>query len=249
MGKLSGKVIVVAGSSRGIGKAIAKIYAKEGAKIAVVARSESEGKLPGTIYATADEIKKAGGTAIAVPTDITSEESCAAMVKRVEAELGPIDVLCNSAAVIFYEKLADTTLKRWNLIFNVNVTGAFILTKAVIPSMVARNTGNIIHLTSSGAIGARKGGNAYGTTKAALERMCKGFAVELKEHNIAVNYLDPGPIKTEGAVMTRGSTADWSGWGEAEECGPVAIHLALQTPATMTGQVARRIEFNKALSL
>lgn len=244
MSILTNKVAIVAGSSRGIGKAIAMAYAKEGAKVAVVARSESEGKLPGTIYATAEEITKAGGIAIGVPTDITSEESVAAMVKRVEAEFGPVDILCNSAAVIFYERLAETTLKRWNLIFNVNVTGAFILTKAVIPGMVARKSGAIIHLTSSGAVGARKGGNAYGSTKAALERMCKGFAVELKEHNIAVNCLDPGPIRTEGAVLTRGPSADWSGWGESAEVIPSALHLAVQTPASMTGQVLRRIEYN-----
>lgn len=245
MGKLDGKVVIVAGSSRGIGKAIARVYAREGAKVAVVARTEAAGKLPGTIGQTADEIRRDGGVALPVRCDITVEPDVEAMVKRVEQELGRVDILCNSAAVIFYTPLAETPFKRWDLIFRVNVHGAFLLTRAVLPGMMQRRAGNIIHLTSFGAVRVGRGGNAYGATKAALERFCFGLAAEVKEHNIAVNCLDPGPVKTEGAVFSRGESADWSGWVDPREVGPVALFLATQTADKYTGKVARRVEFNK----
>ena len=241
MGTLSGKVAIVAGSSRGIGKAIAIAYAREGAKVAVVARTEARGKLPGTIGETADAIRKEGGTALPIRCDIADEEDVEAMVKKVVAELGPVDILCNSAAVILYSKLLDTPFKRWELIFRVNVHGAFLLSKAVLPGMIERKSGSVIHLTSGGAVRWGKGGNAYGATKAALERMCFGMAAEMKEHNIAVNVLDPGPVKTEGAVFTRGDTADWSGWVDPAQIGPLAIQLATQTAQTMTAQTLRRV--------
>ncbi|MEE9284210.1 MAG: SDR family oxidoreductase [Dehalococcoidia bacterium] len=244
MGKLDGKIAIVAGSSRGIGKAIAKVYAAEGAKVAVVARTESAGKLPGTIGETAAEINGAGGVAVPVRCDITLEADVQAMAQQVAEQLGPVDILCNSAAVIFYNSLVETTFKRWDLIFRVNVNGSFLMAQAVLPGMIERGGGNIIQLTSGGAIHVRKSGNAYGATKAALERYCFGLALEVKEHNIAVNCLDPGPVKSEGALFSRGESADWTDWVDPMEVGPVALYLATQTADTLTGQVVRRVEFS-----
>ena len=243
MGKLDGKIAIVAGSSRGIGQTIAKVYAAEGAKVAVVARTETKGKLPGTIGEAAAEINAAGGVAIPVRCDVTVEEDVQAMARQVADQLGPVDIMCNSAAVIFYFPIVETSFKRWDLIFRVNVHGSFLLAQAVLPGMIERGGGNIIQLTSGGAINARKGGNAYGATKAALERYCAGLALEVKEHNIAVNCLDPGPVKSEGAVFSRGESADWAQWVDPMEVGPVALHLATQTADTMTGQVVRRLEY------
>jgi NAD(P)-dependent dehydrogenase (short-subunit alcohol dehydrogenase family) len=243
VGTLEGKVAIVAGSSRGIGKAIARVYAREGARVAVVARSETAGKLPGTIGETAAEIRSAGGVALPVRCDIVDEGDVEAMVQRVQAELGPVDILVNSAAVILYNLLTETPFKRWEQIFRDNVHGAFLLSKAVLPGMIERRSGNIVQLTSMGAVRWGKGGNAYGATKAALERYCFGLAAEVKQYNIAVNCLDPGPVKTEGALFTRGERADWSNWVEPMEVGPVALYLARQTAATMTGQVVRRTEY------
>ena len=243
MGALDGQVIIVAGSSRGIGKAIAKTYAAEGAKVAVVARTETPGKIEGTIGQTVDEITRAGGAAIGVRCDVTKDEDVFSMVEEVEEKLGPVDTMVNSTAVILYAKLNDESIKRWRLIFEVNVHGAFILTKAVLPGMIKRKHGHIIQLTSGGSTNIRDSGNAYGATKAALERFCFGLAKEVAPDNIAVNLLEPGPVKTEGAYFTRGPDFNWTGWVDPIEVGPVALHLAKQTASTMTGQVVRRLEF------
>lgn len=243
MGKLDGKVAIVAGSSRGIGKGIAIAYGREGARVAVVARSETRGKLPGTIGETADQIRAEGGVALPIRCDIANDAEVEAMVKGVLDEFGKVDILVNSAAVILFDRIKDTTFKRWELIYRVNVHGAFVLTKGVMPHMMERRSGHIIHLTSRASERIAPGSAHYGSTKAALERFCKGLAVELKEYDVAVNILDPGPVKTEGALFTRPPTFDWTGHVEPLEVGPVAVYMAQQPASAMTGQIVRRVEY------
>ncbi len=246
MGELDGKVMLVAGSSRGIGKVMAQVYAREGAKVAVVARTDQPGKIPGTINETAEAIRADGGVALPVRCDTTDEDQVRAMVEQVEAELGPIDVMVNSTAVIFYKNLIDTPLKRWDLIYRVNVRGAFILSQAVLPGMIERRGGNIIHLTSAASTLARSGTIAYGSTKAAVERLSRGLAAEVKEYGIAVNALEPGRMRTEGALFGRGPDADWDGWVDPWKIEPVALYLAQQTADTLTGAVVSREKFDAA---
>ncbi len=243
MGKLDGRNAIVFGSSRGIGKGIARYYAREGARVAVIARTETPGKLAGTIGETVDEIRAAGGVAIGVRCDITDEADVEAMVGTVLGEFGSVDIMVNSAAVILFDKIIDTTFKRWDLLYRVNVHGAFLVTKAVLPHMIERRRGSIIQLTSRAATNITPGGTHYGSTKSALERLCVGLAAEVKEYNIAVNCLDPGGVKTEGAVFTRPRDFDWAGWVEPIEVGPVAAHMAVQDAKSMTGQVIRRPEY------
>ena len=243
MGKLDGKVAIVAGSSRGIGKGIAIAYAREGAKVAVVARTETPGRIEGTIGQTAEQIQAEGGTVLAVRCDITEEEDVDAMVQKVLAEWGTIDIMLNSGAVILYTKIIDTTFKRWELIHRVNLHGSFLLSRAVLPHMIEKRSGNIIQLTSGGAYGT--GGGHYGSTKAGLERFCAALAAEVKEYNIPVNCLNPGAVKTEGAVFGRPADFDWSTHVTPIECGPVAIYMANQTAGAMTGVNINRTEYKE----
>lgn len=243
MGRLDGKVAIVAGGSRGIGKGIALAYAREGARVAVVARSETDGRFPGTIGSTAQEIRDTGGTALPVRCDITSEADLDAMVQAVLRRFGAIDVLVNSAVLILYEKTLETSAQQWDAIFAVNVKGAFLLTKAVMPTMMAQRRGSIIHLTGQGAVDPTLTATSTGSTKAALERFVKGMALEAKEYNIAVNCLDPGGVKTERAVALRPPDTDWTRFARPADVGPLAVYLATQDASTLTGQVVRRVEF------
>lgn len=241
--KMKDMVAIVTGSSRGIGKAIAKAYAREGAKVVVAARTEAEGgKLPGTIHKTVEEIEELGGKAIAVRCDVTNEEEVNAMVDKTMQEFGKIDVLFNNAGILFLSNIVETPLRRWNLIMNVNITGPFLCSKAVLPYMMEQRRGSIINMTSIVANSRKPGEVCYAVTKSALERFTLGLAEEVRDYNIAVNALGPGLIKTEAAVLLK-FTDDWSGWEKPESVGAPAIFLALQDAKSFTGKVVHAPEF------
>jgi len=241
--KMKDMVAIVTGSSRGIGKAIAKAYAREGAKVVVTARTETEGgKLPGTIHKTVEEIQEFGGKAIAIRCDVTNEDEVNAMVNKTIEEFGQIDVLFNNAGILFLSNIVDTPLRRWNLIMNVNLTGPFLCSKAVLPYMMEQRRGSIINMTSIVASSRKPGEVCYAVTKSGLERFTLGLAEEVRDYNIAVNALGPGLIKTEAAEVLK-FTDDWSGWEKPESIGPPAIFLALQDAKSFTGRVVHAPEF------
>jgi citronellol/citronellal dehydrogenase len=235
--KLEGKVAIVTGASRGIGKAIAIALAKEGANVVVAARTEQEGgRLPGTIHKTADEIRALGRRALAIRTDVTKEESVEELATRTVQEFGAIDILVNNAGINFAAKVLDIPIKRWDLVIAVNLRGTFLCTKAVLPTMVKRRSGNIINLSS--VVGTRMimFDVAYGVAKAAIERFTRGLAEELKEYNIAVNALCPSLTDTEGFGQWMPGV-DRSGWQRPEMWGRYAVFLASQDASSLTGKV------------
>ena len=160
----------VAGASRGIGATVAEALARAGAAVAVAARSEQEGKVPGTTHAVADRIASAGGRALPVPCDVTSEESVEAAVAQTVSEFGGIDILIANAGVLWLGPIESTPLKRWQLCMNVNLTGVFLVTKAVIPHVKARGGGSLIAITTTGVGMLEHGSNAYWVSKAGAER-------------------------------------------------------------------------------
>ncbi len=242
---LAGKVAIVTGSSRGIGKAIAKALAAEGAKVAVVARTDKDGdsKLPGSIATTVQEIAKAGGATAPFHCDLTDDGQVQGLVDGVLTRFGRIDVLVNNAAIIFHTNVAETPLRRWDLIWKVNMRAILACNGAVLPHLIKQRGGSIINVTSRATLSRSPGGSAYGMFKTALEYYSEVLAKEVAEQGIAVNCLDPGGVKTEGAVMTAPPDRDWTGWDEPWRCGPPAAWLARQTAQTYTGQVLRRSEF------
>ena len=250
--QLAGKVAIVTGSSRGIGKAIAKAYAKEGAQVVVTARTEdeSQSKLPGSIRKTVEEIVSQGGKATAIKCDLTKDEDMENLIKVVLDRFGSIDVLMNNAGILFHSSVVDTTVKRLDLILKINLRAPYVLCKLVVPTMAQQGEGSIINMTSDAALSAHVEEEGvhytpYGMTKAGLERLTMGLAEEVKQDNIAVNSLDPGGIKTEAAVYLYPEDFDWTGWREPEVVGPSAIFLAAQTAKTFTGRRVSAEEFGK----
>ena len=241
---MEGLVSIVTGSSRGIGKGIATVFGEEGAKVVVVARSEQEGgRLPGNIHRTVQEIEEAGGQAMAVRCDVTDEEQVQELVKAVMDAHGRIDVLVNNAGVQVNVGLTDLQTRHWDLTMRVNLRGPFLCCKYVAPVMMEQKSGSIINITSGAAHTVRPNGISYSVTKAGLDIMSNGLAQELAEYNVAVNSLNPGGIKTEGAVFVRPADFDWTGWVEPEVVGPPAAWLAQQTAQSFSGHVVDRSDF------
>ena len=241
--KLNGKVAIVTGGSRGIGKQICLTFAREGAAVVVVARTEKEGgKLPGTILQTAEEIRSFGGQALPVRTDITLDEDVERMVQTTLDEFGRIDILVNDAAANVNATIADLPIKRWDLMMRVNLRGTFICTKAVLPTMMAQKSGNIIAMTSIAAKRkAPPGEVCYSITKAGIELFCWGLAQEVKEYNIAVNDLYPtGGVTTDGfkeVFKHRGLSEDiLKQMKTPQQIAEAALWIAQQDANTLTGR-------------
>lgn len=206
---LAGRVALVTGASRGIGEAIAKRFAAEGALVGVTARTQEEGdhRFSGSISGTVSAIQDAGGTAMAVQADLSHDEDRARVAATVSDAFGPIDVLVNNAAITYFVQSADFDLRRWQLMFDVQVLAPFHLAQLVIPGMRSAGAGWILNISSPAAthpVGPpyQAGGHTvYGMCKAALERFSTGLASELYDDRIAVNALSPtGLVVTPGVV-------------------------------------------------
>ena len=241
--KLQGKVAIVTGASRGLGKAMAVGLAAQGAEVVVAARTETEKEhLPGTIHQTAEEIRALGRRALAVRCDVGNEQDVEEMVRRTVQELGRIDVLVNNAGIAIYAPIMELPLRRWELVLRVNLTGTFLCSRAVLPHMVAQRRGSIINLSSvEGDLRARstlRTGVVYGVTKHAIERFTYGLAAEVGQYNIAVNCLKPKwAVDTEG-MRYLNPDSDRRGWDTADMMVKAAVFLAAQDAGGVTGTVA-----------
>jgi|TARA_Y100000310_G_scaffold344576_1_gene458086 NAD(P)-dependent dehydrogenase (short-subunit alcohol dehydrogenase family) len=253
-GRLEGKVAVITGASRGLGQYCAVGYAKEGAKIAVAARTEEvkDERLPGTIYETAKMIEDAGGEAFPVVCNVSSMESVEEMTQQVLNRWGQIDILMTNAAVQPPGFISTITPKHWELEFKVNVHGPFYCIRAALPSMIERKNGNIINISSVGALG----GSHYGATKRAVEAMTIGLAGELKQHDIVVNCMKPvGGIETPGLLFGRAPgqvggarPSDAPALPPPDSYVEAAVLLALQDVASFTGKVHQDAELIELLA-
>jgi NAD(P)-dependent dehydrogenase (short-subunit alcohol dehydrogenase family) len=240
---LSGKVAIVTGSSRGIGKAIAIGFAAEGASVVVAARTEAESeKKSGTIYQTADAIRARGGKALPLTCDVTSEESINNMVENTISKFGRVDILVNNAGAAFYYPVTETPLKRWELVLRVNLTGAFLCSKAVLPQMIEQKGGSIINISSLASDERDEGtvptGIAYGVSKAGLDRLTWGLATEVGRYNIAVNALKPHTVVDTDGMRFWQPDADHSRWQSPDMMVRTAVFLACQDGRGVTGTVA-----------
>ncbi len=244
---LKDKVVVITGASRGIGRALAIGFSREGATVVATSRTlrPGAGASEGSLEETVDQITGAGGRALAIPCDMTVEAEIRALADRTLAEAGPIDVLINNAGISHHGPLASLSVEEFDRVMSVNLRGPFITCKYVVPGMMERRRGNIISLTSRYAIWDSPEELVYGPSKAALDRFSQNLAVDLKPYNIAVNALSPGLITS---YMTR----NWDPCDNPrgldisppEVVLPAVLWLA-QQDASFTGHVLLRNDFRK----
>jgi len=264
MGKLDGKVAIVTGASRGIGKAIAQLLAAEGARVACAARTVAEGDhiFEGSLDTTVAEIEKAGGTAAVMQVDVSQEESCRELVSTTRDRFGPIDVLVNNAALTYFIPVKDIAVRRWLRSFAVNFHGPFILSQLALQDMVERRTGAIVNISSGAAIGpgrgpykdsigGERGGTLYGAEKAALERFTQGLAEEVYQYGVSVACVSPSQVvATPGTVYHKLVHGMDDPRGEPPEMMARAVLLLATEPLdTVTGRVTYSQQILKEFGL
>jgi NAD(P)-dependent dehydrogenase (short-subunit alcohol dehydrogenase family) len=199
--RLSGKVAVVTGSAVGLGRAVAGRFAREGAMVVAADINVTAGA------AAVEQIRKDGGRAIFVPTDISEERDVTALLHSASAEFGRIDVLYNNAAVLFHDRdvrAHELSLEIWDQVMGVNLRGTFLCSKHVIPFMLKQGGGSIINLGSpTGMIGCAPNLTAYSTSKAGIFGLTRVMAAAYARDGIRVNVLIPGTMDTpmNGSVL------------------------------------------------
>jgi citronellol/citronellal dehydrogenase len=252
MARLTGKVAIVTGASRGIGQQIAELFASEGAKVVCAARTMNEGEhrmLEGSLSRTVGLIRGRGGEATAVTADVSSEAECIALVEAARSAYGPIDILVNNAALNYYLPTETYPTNRWVRCFAINVHAPFILAKAVLTDMIPRRSGAIVNISSGAAIGPGRGpyddqtvrgGVMYGATKAALERFTQGLAQEVAQYDgISVAAVSPSQVvPTPGTIHHKLVTGIDDPKGEHPiMMARAALLLASESAAKVNGRV------------
>lgn len=228
--KFRGQTVLVTGASRGIGRSIALRFAEEGARVGLVARSETE------LLATAKMVEDAGAQAIAVPTDIRDRAGARAAVEKVEAELGPIDVLVNNAGVFLWRAFLELSPEEWDLVLATNLTGAANFCRAVLPGMVERRRGRIVNVSSIHGMRGEANLAAHSAAKFGLIGLTQSLAREFRAHNIAVNAVCPGTVENrleEAGAPSRDKPLAEKLW--PRDVARTVLFLASDDAAAITG--------------
>jgi 3-oxoacyl-[acyl-carrier protein] reductase len=190
--KLASKIALITGAGRGIGRAVALAYAREGAKVAICARTAAE------LEETAGAIRAQGGDCRAWVCDVSSESSVADLFAKVENDCGKIDVLINNAGVMTRPApLAEVEVKKWDYTIAVNLRGTFLVTRAILPLMMRQKSGSVINVSSMIGRGAYANFTAYAASKWGIEGLTQTLAAEVRPYNIRVNSVDPGYVATK----------------------------------------------------
>lgn len=194
MEKLTGKTALITGAGKGIGRAIAIALANEGVHVGLLARTTSQ------LEEVAAEVKKLGVKAAVATADVTDINSVNEAVKKIGAELGPIDILINNAGTAKFGKFLELDPADWEHIIRVNLMGVYFVTRAVLPEMIERQTGDIINISSTAGQRGAPVTSAYSASKFAVVGLSESLMQEVRKHNIRVSTLTPSTVATDLAI-------------------------------------------------
>ncbi len=235
---LNGRVALVTGASRGLGKAMALSLAEAGARVALVARDVEQ------LNAVANEARRSGGQAEIFRTDISDESQVRELERNVLAKLGPVDILINNAGINVRKLCVALTLPDWMSVLNTNLTSAFLMSRSFVPHMQGRGYGRIINITSIMGHISVPMRTAYSSSKAGLLGFTRALALELAGDSITVVSISPGPFATDMTIplMTNPeineqfmSKTPMRRWGKPEEIGKLALYLCSEEAGFITG--------------
>src|SRR5437763_2860639 len=236
MPSLKGRVAIVTGASRGIGRAIVLGLAKEGCDVVIAAKStESTEKLPGSIFTVAAEVEALGVRALPVQVDVRDADQIEGLAAKTLEQLGRIDLLVNNAGALYWAGVLDTPPKRFDLVMGVNARAAFLCCRAVLPAMIRQGSGHVVNMSPPLDLSILPGRVAYGISKLGMTLLTLGLAEELRRHNVAVNSLWPVTIIESQASINHqlGGPELWRKPDILVDC---VRRIVAAAPAAVTGR-------------
>jgi NAD(P)-dependent dehydrogenase (short-subunit alcohol dehydrogenase family) len=237
---LAGRTALVTGGSKGIGRAIASLFAQAGADLFLCSRHEKE------LAATAAEIRRTAATRVEyITADMTLRDDVLRLADAALGTMGKVDILVNNAGANVPQAIDEIRDDDWDRLLQINVTSAMSLTRAIVPDMKHRCWGRVIHLSSIMGLASTPGRNAYSAAKAALLGLARASALDLGPYNITVNCLAPGPIATDMPMTilspeqkeALAARTAFHRWGRPEEVAGPALLLASEAGSYITGAV------------
>jgi citronellol/citronellal dehydrogenase len=246
---LSGRVAIVTGASRGIGRACALALAREGVRVAVAAKSVAERPdLPGTIHSVAREVEEEGGEALPVACDVRDRAQIRSMVDRTVERFGRLDVLVCNAGALWWQPVTETPEKRYDLVMQVNLGHAFFACQAAIPHLRASGGGHVVMMSPPLDPAWLPGHVAYGISKMGMTMIALGLAEELAPDRIAANALWPVTI-IESQASRNWALGDPSMWRKADILADCVVAIAKHDPRDLTGQALLDEPFLRSLGV
>jgi NAD(P)-dependent dehydrogenase (short-subunit alcohol dehydrogenase family) len=236
--KLAGRVAVITGASKGLGKAMALALGGAGARLVLVSRNLEQ------LKATAEQVRSLGAEAEVFTADVTDEQQVKEFEQAVLNKFGKVHILINNAGINLRKPVTEFTLAEWELVMDTNVTGAFLMCRAFVPHLKGHGCGRVINMTSIMSHVAMAGRTAYASSKSALLGLTRALALELAPEKITVNGISPGPFATEmnlpllqNPEINREfiSKIPLGRWGRVDEVGQLAVFLCSDEASFITG--------------